>query len=112
MTEQRQREALTKRVRKLTRARCLSGTLIEQTRRADQVLIIDFHRDRFNVFVESRALMSTVIPPDVDDPALQEMMRGQPTLEPGEITAAWCFACDKTQPGEPEIHVRLTGKLP
>jgi hypothetical protein len=107
-----QREALAQLVRKVAEACNLTGELMERARRADQVVVVDFFRDRYEVSLEPRVLIATCIPPDVDDDVLREMAKGQPILEPGEGTAAWCFACDNAQPGEPSTHMRLCGHLP
>jgi hypothetical protein len=90
----------------------LTGELMERARRGDQVVVVDFLRDRYEVSLEPRVLIATCIPPDVDDDMLRQIAEGQPVLEPGEGTAAWCFACDNAHPDEPSTHMRLCGHLP
>src|SRR5260370_11199181 len=103
----RWREALAERVRKLARAGHLTGLVIENARRGDLVLLVDFYAQRFDVFVVPRWMIVECIPPDNDDRMLEEMAQGQPLLEPAEATAAWCFVTDKTQPDKPSTHMRL-----
>jgi DNA-binding Lrp family transcriptional regulator len=103
------REALAERVRKLARAGHLTGLLIENARRADLVLLVDFYAQRFDVLVVPRWMIVECIPPDNDDRMLEEMAQGQPALEPAEASATWCFVTDKTQPDKPSTHMRLRG---
>jgi hypothetical protein len=107
--ERRWQETLGARVRKLVQRGHLTAFVIEQARRADHVLLIDFRGPRFNVFVMPRRAIVEGIPKDTDDRMLQEMMQGQPMLEPAEGTATWGFVTDETRPDKAPTHMRLRG---
>jgi len=107
-----QREALARLVRKVAESGHLTGALMERARQADQVVVVDFYGNCYEVSLEPRVLIATCIPLDVGDDMLREMAKGQPVLEPGEGTAAWCFACDNALPDKPSTHMRLRGLLP
>jgi hypothetical protein len=40
---------------------------------------------------------------------LQEMMQGQPVLQPAEGTATWGFVTDEARPDKAPTHMRLRG---
>ena len=106
------RRALADRVLALGVKGVIGGAFIEDARRADQILAVDFFENRVELALHGRGRVAQLIPADCGDEILAQVRQGQPALQPGERTATWCIATEwnGSKPAL-EIHLRLRGLI-